>query len=259
MYFQAYNKNECCLCGSSDSLTGEHKIKASALRDIFQHNQMVIVGDDYQRIAQGVKSKEFHFSAPLCSVCNGARTQDADREFDRFHKIVTRYILENKNPSLVFELPEYRIDSENYLNVFRYFSKILCCHIAESHGPRVLEACQFAIKEKNHNIISLHIDEEPNYHNFCELNNSRDFASHGGLFVIFKPDACNSLLSIFKLKKAEKLLLGSSLSFRGVRYLFSLQMTGKIERKLYKFDYDFWRKCRSAYETAKTQNENIEL
>ncbi len=34
-FFEPYQTDCCCLCGSPESLTGEHKVKASALRKIF--------------------------------------------------------------------------------------------------------------------------------------------------------------------------------------------------------------------------------
>jgi hypothetical protein len=43
-----------------------------------------------------------------------------------------------KVPELAFNSPQYEIGSERYLNVFRYFAKIFCCHVAESFGPRPL-------------------------------------------------------------------------------------------------------------------------
>lgn len=42
IFFEPYQEGRCCLCGSDDSLTGEHKIKASALRKIFGKDSMVI-------------------------------------------------------------------------------------------------------------------------------------------------------------------------------------------------------------------------
>ncbi|HHT7520271.1 TPA: hypothetical protein ACT1UU_003971, partial [Klebsiella oxytoca] len=82
IFFKSYQTEGCCLCGSSGSLTGEHKIKASALRKIFGSNAMVIGDFDdggILRTAQGPKSKAFHFSARMCSLCNGSRTQPADQ------------------------------------------------------------------------------------------------------------------------------------------------------------------------------------
>lgn len=69
-------------------------------------------------------------------------------EFDRFHTLVSSLLSEGRNPSEVFNMAQYNLGSEAYLNVFRYFSKILCCQIAEAGGPRPLEACEFAIGKR---------------------------------------------------------------------------------------------------------------
>jgi hypothetical protein len=72
-FFEPYQAEGCCLCGSRESLTGEHKIKASALRKIFGKNAMTIGhfdGHSIPRSAQGPKSSAFHFSSRMCSSCN---------------------------------------------------------------------------------------------------------------------------------------------------------------------------------------------
>jgi hypothetical protein len=40
--FVAVRSNECCLCRSRENLTGEHKIKAAALSQIFGSATMMI-------------------------------------------------------------------------------------------------------------------------------------------------------------------------------------------------------------------------
>ncbi len=194
IFFEPYQAESCCLCGSGESLTGEHKIKASALRKIFGKEAMVIGnldGESIPRSAQGPKSRAFHFSARMCSLCNGARTQASDREFDRFHALVSLFLSEGRDPSLAFTSPQYAPDSEAYLNVFRYFSKLLCCHVAESCGPRPLEACEFAIGKTRRNIVFLQIDVDPTYEAYHDTLGVHKFAGHGGLIVPFDSKAQN--------------------------------------------------------------------
>lgn len=54
--------SQCCLCGSTEALSGEHKLKAAALRSEFGAQPMVIgrPGERY-RHAQSPSSKQFHF------------------------------------------------------------------------------------------------------------------------------------------------------------------------------------------------------
>lgn len=241
IFLKSYQAERCCLCGSSGSLTGEHKIKASALRKIFGSNAMVIGDFDdgsILRTAQGPKSKAFHFSARMCSLCNGSRTQPADQEFDRFHTLVSSLLLKGGNPFEVFDMPQYHLDSEAYLNVFRYFSKILCCHIAESCGPRPLEACEFAIGKKHRNIISLDIDLDPIYQTYRDTYGEHRYASHGGLIVPFDSKTHNP--TCFR----------SSLSFGTVRYLFWFRLGALVEAELRTYHHEFWLKCEAAYQEA---------
>lgn len=241
IFFEPYKEDGCCLCGSGDSLTGEHKIKASALRRIFGKDAMVFGhfnGESILRSAQGPKSQAFHFSARMCSLCNGSRTQAADREFDRFNDLVSLLLSQNKDPSLVFDLPRYAVDSEAYLNVFRYFSKILCCHVAESCGPRPLEACEFATGKTSRNIVFLNIDEDPTYLAYLEAFGENKFASHGGLIVPFDQRTQNP--TSFR----------SSLSLGAARYTFWVRFEPIVGVALRAFHYEFWHKCEAAYQEA---------
>src|SRR3546814_5346604 len=99
MFFDPYQAEGCCVCGAGEALTGEHKIKASALREIFGRDAMTIGNFDdesIRRLAQGPKSRAFHFSARMCGACNGSRTQAADHEFDRFHALVSSFLSEGQ-------------------------------------------------------------------------------------------------------------------------------------------------------------------
>lgn len=242
IFFEPYQADSCCLCGSRGVLTGEHKIKASALRKIFGKGETMSIsdfnGDGIPREAQGPKSRAFHFSARMCSLCNGTRTQAADLEFDRFHILVSSAISENQDPAIVFTLPQYTSGSEAYLNVFRYFSKLLCCHIADLYGPRPLAACEFAIGKKNQNIISLRIDTDPNYAVFKDIFKEDKFASHGGLTVM-----CDG-----KTHNPES--FQSSITLGEVRYTFWFRFEPVVENELHINHYEFWRKCVVAYQEA---------
>lgn len=190
------------------------------------------------RTAQGPKSRAFHFSARMCSLCNGSHTQSADHEFDQFHTLVSSLLSKGGEPSEIFNMPHYHLESEAYLNVFRYFSKILCCQIAESGGPRPLEACEFAIGKTSRNIISLHIDVDPIYQTYRETYGEHGFASHGGLIVPFDSKTHNP--TCFQ----------SSLSLSNVRYIFGLRFDALVGAELRTSHHEFWLKCEAAYQDA---------
>lgn len=136
--FVTQNADACCLCGSTSDLTGEHKLKGAILKREFSNKRMVIFSsscENFEKL-QSPKAKRLHFDAKLCKLCNSTRTQPADREFDAFHKLAEERIRSGQEPVLAFSDSRYGIDSEGYLNLFRYFAKILCCHIAAVGGPR---------------------------------------------------------------------------------------------------------------------------
>ncbi|QXI14968.1 hypothetical protein [Pseudomonas hamedanensis] len=241
IFFESYQAKVCCLCGSGESLTGEHKIKASALRKIFGKDRMVIGnfdGESIVRPAQGPKSEAFHFTARMCSTCNGARTQAADREFDRFHALVSARLLKGEDPSSVFDLPQYEIGSEAYLNVFRYFSKLLCCHVAESSGPRPLDVSRFAIGAVDRNVVWLRIDADPTYQDFREAHGEHKYAAHGGLIV--PVDSTTRRPTSFI----------SSISLGAVRYRFWTNLLPISGEALRWFHRAFWDKCQAAHKDA---------
>ncbi|QZY95986.1 hypothetical protein [Pantoea dispersa] len=239
--FESYKDKVCCLCGSEVALTGEHKIKASALRSIFGKSEMVIgsFSDEKDfRSAQGPKSKAFHFSARMCSLCNGSRTQPADHEFDHFHNIVSALVSNGQNPTLAFDMPEYGVGSERFLNLFRYFSKILCCQIAESCGPRIVKVCDFAIGKTNNNIVFLNISIDPIYEDYRKQYGSHSYAAHGGLIVPFSSSTKNP--TGFR----------TFITLGEIRYTFWIRLNAVFGMVLRMFHYQFWRKCEIAYQEA---------
>ena len=241
IFFEPFAAGRCCLCGSSDGLSGEHKVKASALRAIFGSDAMAIGhfdGLSDHRIAQGPKSREFHFEAPLCKVCNSNRTQPADREFDHFHQITSEALAAGRDPSTTFELERYQIGSEPYLNVFRYLAKLMCCHLAESGGPRSIQIGQFAIGASDVNPIKLHIDCDPIYQDYAAATGEHQYAAHGGLVVTTNPQT--ELLDSFR----------TPLSLGPVRYLFFVEFGIGIALALKFFHRAFSDKCEAAYRVA---------
>jgi len=185
--FQAIPAEECCLCGSPEKLTGEHKIKASALRRIFGNEAMVIGhfdGTSEPRLAQGPKSRALHFDARLCGNCNSAETQPADREFDRFHEHVSERFERDPNAENFFPVSSYPDGSPETLNVFRYFAKLLTCQIAHGGGPRLPTVAAFALGMIDFNSIKLNVRADPTYCDYTRLSGDYlGFAGHGGLVV----------------------------------------------------------------------------
>lgn len=170
----------CCLCGSLSELTGEHKVKASALRQQFGESSMSIGHcQSSLKIAQGVKSKALHFESRICKICNTHKTQKADLEFDRLNNLIMAHGINDK----LLDTITYTIGSDSYLNVLRYFAKLLCCHLAEMGSPRFDRLAKFAMGEDNVNCVSLLIDKDYLYQERHEQIGPHPYASHGGLVI----------------------------------------------------------------------------
>lgn len=238
LFFEPYQADRCCLCGSPESLTGEHMVKASALRKIFGREPMVIGsfdGTSIPRHAQGPKSQAFHFSARICASCNSSQTQAPDREFDRFSALVSELLSQGKSPESVFSLSQYELSSAPYLNIFRYFAKLLCCHVAESGGPRALALSEFALGRTGRNTVCLCIDADPTYETFHEQIGEHKFAGHGGLIV--PVHSKTQLPTSFR----------SSLTLGAVRYIFWVRFGVLPGLALQVFHRPFFEKCQEAY------------
>jgi hypothetical protein len=186
VFFEVNSINACCLCGSKKNLTGEHKIKASEIRGEFGSDRMMIGVDQAPeedlRLAQGPKSKEFHFTSRMCGNCNGKLTQPADREFERFHREARAFFNSGEEPEKVFQLARYAPGSSAYLNVFRYFAKLLCCHMADVGAPRRQLLTQFALGQSDVNYIWLNVGEDIVFKQLSREGVAQ-YAAHGGLSV----------------------------------------------------------------------------
>lgn len=192
------------------------------------------------RYPQGPNSKMFHFNAPLCKLCNNSRTQPADIEFDRFHSELSSLVACGKESGSIFEAPHYQKNTPAYLNIFRYFAKLLCCHIAESEGPRFLNVCMFAIGQSDDNYIDLKIQKDPMYEAVVEHFDCNQFLSHGGLGVV--RDENTGLLNEFR----------TALTIGEIKYCVCIRFDGDtIGLELQKDYPEFWEKCQIAYDNRK--------
>lgn len=223
--------------GRSSPLTGEHKVKASAIRTMFGGKRMVIgkFGDGRAYCyAQGPKSKALHYSAGLCSKCNGTLTQAADREFDRLHNLALGCHSSGTHPGEVCQDERYGEGGEPYLNLFRYFAKLLCCHIGDVSGPRPISLSAFAIGELAHNRAFLCIDGDPNYRDWSDVSGDHAYAAHGGLAVMM--DRRTELPSRIE----------SYLTLGPIRYRYWMELSPIEVMALVFFHQDFYQAARAA-------------
>lgn len=243
IFFRPNISDRCCLCGSGENLSGEHKFKRSAISTEFGDTSMAISpftnGESTLRTAQSAKSKRFYFQSKICSACNGARTQPADREFDTLHARGQALLQKGDDPFNAMSEEYYVIGSPAYLNIFRYFAKILCCHLAEVGAPRLLRMSRFAIGQIHRNCIWLKIDRDPLYNELVCSIERLQYAAHGGLVVMANRQTGSA--TEFR----------STLTFGPLRYIFWIQITA-LERLALRFRYpQFDQFCKSQVLAAK--------
>ncbi|WP_123646704.1 hypothetical protein [Lysobacter enzymogenes] len=238
--FESNSTMQCCLCGSPDDLTGEHKIKASAIRELFSGPMVIgaFDGESRPRFAQSAKSKAFHFRARLCGTCNSSRTSAADLEFTEFDKLARERMEAGLDPGDVFKEPRYTVGGEPYLNLFRYFAKVLACQIAQEDGPRILPVTEFAIGKSDFNPVLLAMDLDPAFLAFSQVLGSQEFAAHGGLAM--------------QLSRLTGLVhcLFSTLTHGKLRYTFSIEFDFRVGLALQRFDPVFHERCVAAHREA---------
>lgn len=212
---RSYDIARCCLCGSANDLTGEHKIKASALRREFGEVPLRIgIIDEPNprlRVAQSTKSKAFHFRAKICRDCNSNRTQNPDKAFDEFQALASESIREGSETYWedgVFSPPGFEVDSDNMKLLFRYFAKILCLKIAELEGPTPVTLANYALGIFEKNRIWLQVRKDPVQASYEAEFGEWPYAAHGGLVIY-----CNE-------NSGEVRGFHSSLSVGVVQYVF---------------------------------------
>lgn len=233
--FKVYDQNSCIFCGSHNKLSGEHKVKASMLRSEFGTDKMLIgrLGE-HLHVAQGPKSKALHFKSKICTDCNNKRTQPADREFDRFHAIVKNKLEQNIPFQTVFDQGDYKKNSIRYLNVHRYFAKILCCQIVDADGPIAIDLARYALGETSENIITLNIDSDWYYNQIYIQYGAQKHASHGGLVIYANKDTHR--LTAFH----------STLTIGAIRYTFNVRFSEIVEDELCMIAPDFCKRSKES-------------
>jgi len=182
--FRPPNTSVCVLCGSSEQLSGEHKIKASALRQEFGDASLTIgVPDepDSLRHAQSVKSKNLHFRSRLCAACNSQRTQPADRAFEKFHAEVRHRLQSLPYSDEAWNKAIQELDP--HTDVFRYFSKLLACQLADMGAPVQSELCTFALSQANFNPINIRVQQDSTFEAIASEWPDVQYAAHGGVVV----------------------------------------------------------------------------
>lgn len=159
-------------------------------------------------------------------------------EFARFHAKAMRELEGGRDPAKVFDRSEYAEGSTAYLNVFRYFGKLLCCHMAEVKAPRLLRVSKFSIGESQENYIWLGIDKDWVYKEWAAEFGDHAFASHGGL-VVFGNKSSGDAECFY-----------STLTIGPIRYVFQVRLDPRDKNELRAEHKIFYEWCKNRVEMA---------
>lgn len=241
--FQNFQSTGCCLCGETNNLTGEHKIKRSLLKAELGEDKLYIgqygSNQNKPKIVQGTRSKDLKFKSRICASCNNDKTQPADLEFHKFNEIASKTLNKGECFDTIFTLPQYSKDTDKYLNICRYFAKLLCCHLSEIDAPCLIKISDFAVGKSNENHIFLKIKEDYSYKKINGNCQGRGYTSHGGLIV--NGDKSTELVNEFR----------STLTIGQIQYIFYIKLD-KVERlEMSKLYPSFSTLCQEKIKEAK--------
>ncbi|MFT6320064.1 MAG: hypothetical protein ACJAT4_000986 [Granulosicoccus sp.] len=139
-FFKKYeDKTSCWWCGYK-KLSGEHKSKKTSLEilygKVYGKNKRVSIikykSESKGKLLQSSSSDYVKFHSNLCVDCNGSKSQDADRAYQ---KLIEYYYY---NQIKLLEEGEISLSSiygdkweDGIRNVYRYIAKHIGCRIAE--------------------------------------------------------------------------------------------------------------------------------
>lgn len=150
--------------------------------------------------------------------------------------------------SKVFDDPRFRQpDGSLYLDVFRYFAKLMCCHLAEMGAPFFRAIADFAIGTTHDNFVLLAVDRDVAYRRLKDALSSTHYAAHGGL-VLMGHEVTHAPTSFY-----------STLTIGPVRYRYQIQLndTGQLLLRLENHEFYAWceRHVRASLESPMSDDD----
>jgi hypothetical protein len=143
-------------------------------------------GDSFAaRRAQGLDSKHLKFMSIICQPCNSTITQASDRAYDKFVQIVEAAGDSEAAIGAAYAYIDALKGTDEYTSLFRYFAKLLGCHLADIGAPIPTHLSRFVGKKTNRNCIWLGTRADLSYADMASrLGEAGPYAAHGGLVVI---------------------------------------------------------------------------
>lgn len=229
----------CIFCGASGPLSGEHKLKRSLLNIYFDDQVTILSGaTNKPKFAQSTKSKHFHFDSPVCQKCNNDRFQLAELYFSQVHEAFLRAALKDGGGEKILQDPTSLISDSQRDGFFRYLSRIMALHIAETNGPIFRTLTQHATSRGNISRIHCRVG----FLDECSVSSDRlsieckgieGAVAHGGLVV-------QSLT-----KGAVPTAFHSYFTFAPFNYAFWIQLHPLERFSLSIWHRDFLRSCKN--------------
>lgn len=132
------------------------------------------------KVAQGPKADTLKFEATICNACNSAVTQESDRAYDAF---IQQFAGTQDDASIEAVFSDLAQDEARARPVFRYFAKLLGCHLADLGAPIPRRLVDFVLCRSEQNCIWLQVRRDPAYEAMSQLVPDLSYAAHGGLAV----------------------------------------------------------------------------
>ncbi|MHB1217414.1 MAG: hypothetical protein ACYC1L_04340 [Alphaproteobacteria bacterium] len=245
--FFNFTTKACWICGSPTKPTREHKYKATDLRRRLGSDHMIVVRGKKWKLAQSDKSNHVKFKSTICEECNTATTQRSDKAYDAFIEEIEKADINDDAVKSAAE--KFLIENETlYLPTFRYFAKLLGCHLADIKAPIPNQLANFVACKSERNCIWLNIRVDQDYkETIAELP---DFAqkrvAHGGLIVITKKP------NFFPTKFYSTLTIGA------IQFMFFYELTHLEIRELQFFFKDFASWCAEKAQATIEDDDSLE-
>ncbi|MEZ5812984.1 MAG: hypothetical protein R3D45_16365 [Rhizobiaceae bacterium] len=191
IFVRRYGADQCWICGSMENPSREHKFKASDLRRHYGDQALYVGHEDAGNFtgshAQGLGSKHLKFKSTICQRCNSTVTQASDRAYDKFVQVVEVADDEEAAIATAYTHIDCLKGTDEYTSLFRYFAKLLGCHLADISAPIPTHLSRFVAKKTNRNCIWLGTRADVSYADMASrLGERGPYAAHGGLVVITK-------------------------------------------------------------------------
>lgn len=247
-FVKPFAPNQCWICTSGLRMTREHKIKSTDIRRHFGSEAITLAptGGSMQPVylLQSPNAKRLKFSATSCEICNTSATQRADRVYSTFIARAEAYASQDLHPRAVFDKKDLQTGSELYTDLFRYFAKLIGCHIAEIGAPIPMHLARFVLQRNSRNCIWIDIGRDSQFdkiQNVLGNDSPLQYAAHGGIVIVTKPPSLTPI----------RFVSSRTVGPIGIGFWYNLTLPEQIEMRL-RFP-DFVEECRNL---ARAQQAN---